>query len=227
MSMLSTAMRWLSAKSDLQTQRSELVNEIEDREANPPRSIDPAAHDEHQRAIAGLRDRLRNIDSALLIAKEEQEKAEAAEARSLEEAEAGEMEKLAAATAKLVPKLEAVLRQAAALRDEIADKDARIAEYNSRRGARPFVADGETRARQRMGHPLPAITETRDVWVDSEGQVVPGLTTDKDGRSIPNPAAARREAREFTIREEIPASPLPFNRFSETLVLIGSDGRRL
>ena len=203
------------------------IRRLADHDAARPAGDDADALFAWKRERRDLEDRIEADREALAFAEEraEEARAEAAE-RALTAKHAAE-EKRAGADAKLIREADVLAAKLAEKLAEVEASRARTAAVNANRGTRRFIVDAEARMRQRMGQPTPAITETREVWVDEAGDVVAEYTTDREGRQIKNPRAIRREPRTFTIRSEMPAMAIPFKRLAGEIRLIDIEGRQI
>ena len=228
MSLIAAATRWVAGKAKLANDLPAAEAELARIEASPPQSIDPAEH----RAWAEKRDAaIRDIEAirhALAIATAEAAKAEAAQAEQEAGAEHAAAERQAKADEKLVREIIALSEKLAAKRDELTASIARTEEANAKRGTRPFIVDAETRVRQQQRPGRPAITETRQAWVDSDGK---RFADNKrwDEASMKYVVCPERELREVVdvIREEQPSWHEMPTRLADAIKLVDLAGKPL
>jgi hypothetical protein len=128
---------------------------------------------------------------------------------------------------KIVRELDALVRQVAAKRDELAASIARTAAANDRRGARPFVLDAERRVRERLGRTIAAEFVERDVWRDGAGREPMQFRQDATGNLVPIEAGFTKVREHVQVRPERhePAS-MP-TRYVDALRLVDLEGRPL
>jgi len=227
MSMLTAVARWAAGRRDLDAGLSSLEHQLAKKRAEQPRAIDPAEHRRWNAEVAGLEADILAHKGAIAIAVAEHAKAEAAEQSEMDAAEAKAMERLAAENAKLARKIAADAVELAAKRDALAAADAPIAEYNSRRGSRPAVVDGETRARRQPARTLPATYREEVRWLMPDGRRASIFRTDERGEQIPVEAGfARTVVRVEQQAESVIPERMP-ERFASALVLVDLAGNRI
>jgi len=227
MSMMTAAARWFAGKRDLTAELLRLRAQLDQLDANRPSSIDPTKHRQWETDCERLKTEIKAHEGALAIATAEVAKAEAAQCEADADAAHHALVRQARADEKLVAEINVL---AAKFAEKLAALEASrklIRLANETRGSRPFIADPETRVRQRMDRGRPAITEKRKVWVDAAGEITRESITDREGRWVRNPEAVRQEERSFEICAELPPSPMPFERFADATRLIDIDGRQI
>jgi len=95
-----------------------------------------------------------------------------------------------------------------------------FAEYNARRGNRPFIADPETQVRQIPGRTIPAQFEEQDVWQDGAGNQPTVYRTNADGELVPCDLGFTKKRVKVCVSPErtIPANMPP--RLAELLPIL-------
>jgi len=227
MSMMTTAARWISGRTKLANDLPAAEDRLAEIEADPPKSADPAEHLEWvERRDAGRRE-VEALRSALAIATAEAAKAEAAQRDADDDAKHAAEERQARVDEKLVHDLVAAQQKVAAIRDKLAASIARTEAVNSRRGARPFILDAETRVRSKPGRIRPAITEKVTAWFGPDGRrYANNLATDEAGRTIEATDRVQREVVDVIHAESQDPPSMP-SRFADAIRLVDLDGRAL
>lgn len=203
MSAVDTLRRWLAGRDklaiDLPTAEARLV----ELETNPPSSADPAQH---------------TAEAA---------KAEAAQRKEDNDAEHAAEDKAAKADQKLARDLDVALRRAAGLRDQLAASVNRTAEYNSRRGDRPYIADAEDRARRIPAKIVPPSYRDEIVWEDASGLRPSLFRRNENGEMVPQAGGfTRKTVKVCQSPERVEPARMP-ERYVDALKLVDLEGRPL
>lgn len=227
MSIMTTAARWITGRAKLATDLPAAESRLAEIEANPPQSADPADHLAWVEKRDAARREVEALRGALAIATAEAAKAEAAQAAMDEEARHADAEKQAKADEKLVRELDALLRKAAAKRDEVAASIARTAEANETRGTRPFILDAERRVRERPGRTIPAVFADREFWRDGSGREATVLRKNERGEMVPMEAGYAKARERVQVRAERHEPAAMPTRYADALVLVDLEGQPL
>jgi hypothetical protein len=215
------------ALESLTGERDRRAAALEVHRANRPAVVDLDAIERFRADEARLAGLLTYADAAVAFQLNVVERAEA-EAQTAEKdrihAEAG---KRARENAKLVREIIADSEAQAAKLARLALAEALIADANADRGDRPYIADGETLARQQPGHVIPAVFEDREIWRRADGSQPGSYYTNSSGELVPSggDATKRRERVQISAERIEPARMPP--RLSDAIKLVGLDGSRL
>lgn len=227
MSIMTTAARWISGRAKLASDLPAAEARLADIEANPPQSAEPTEHLEWAEKRDAARREVEALRGALAIATAEAAKAEAAQAEADDDQRHVDTERQAKADEKLVRELDALLRKAAAKRDELAASVARTAEANEKRGSRPFILDAERRARETPGRDIPAEFVERECWRDGSGREATVLRQNERGEMVPTEAGFTKVRERVQVRPERRESATMPRRYVDALVLVDMQGRPL
>jgi len=156
------------------------------------------------------------------------EQARADAATRAADAEHAAEEKRATADAKIVREVDAL---AVKLADKLAELEAsrvRTAAENAKRGSRPFILDAEERVRRQPARTIPAIFETRELWVDAEGRQPGEFRADGTGKLAPadHGAYERKRVPVQVQAEQFTPAKMP-TRLAEAVKLVNLAGDQI
>ncbi|ADJ22484.1 hypothetical protein Hden_0663 [Hyphomicrobium denitrificans ATCC 51888] len=218
MSVVSTAARWLSGKARLVADLPAAETKLAELEAKRPHSADPAEHIKWIEECDAARRNVEALRGALAIATAEAAKAEAAQVESNANVEHAAAEKQAKADEKLVRAAFTAIERASDAIEALVASNAAIEAANAIRGQRAWIADAETRVRQRPGGTIDAVFEDRTFWCDSAGNQPTIFVTDREtGEMRPQEAGYSRRVERVCVQPERIIPPTMPDRLAELL----------
>lgn len=156
------------------------------------------------------------------------EAAKKAEAEAAVDAQAKAAERNAREAAKLALEIGDDAQRIAAKLNRLNELNASVDAFNAVRGTRPFIKDGEARAREVPEKVHPTVYEEMDVWRDASGRTPTEFRVLPNGDHVPKDGGYTKHREKFVSRNEwtTPAH-FPGGRFKEAMRLVGAKGEKL
>lgn len=220
--------QWLGGVKTSQSARADAERKLEAHLANPPKSADSGEHRTWIATRRALEDDVEAEKAALVIAEEKAAELKKAAEEEAIDAEAKEAERAACESAKLSVEIDPEARRLAAKYARIIECNAIVEAYNRKRGARPYIIDGEARVREVPAKTHPTVYEEMDVWLDSKGNRPTEFRVLPNGDHVPKDGGYTKHREKFVSRNEwtTPAHT-PGGRFKDSIRIIGLKGEAL
>ena len=181
----------------------------------------------HREVIAVLDRKVAAATDTVGQARRSLEVAKAAEAEAEADRVHKAAEKLARTGEKLTLDVATAAERLAALLADLEANRAAIEKANATRGGRPFIVDGEHRARSVPGRTIPAELEWRDVWEDGAGNTPGQFRKDADGEFVPVLGGyTKKRVKVQTQAERYIEERMP-ERFASAIQLVDLKGQRI
>ena len=222
--------QWLGGVKTGQSALADAERKLAAHIANPPKSSDAAEHRAWLATRRELEDGVEAEKAALAIAETKAAEAKAAADEEAIDTKAKEAERAAREAAKLAVEIDPDARRLAEKVSRLCELNESVEAYNRKRGARPYIVDGEARVREVPEKHYPTVYETLTVWVDpktgrrpSQYREVGGemKTSDHHGDYV--------KTTERVVSRNAWSTPahIPGGRFKDSIRIIGLKGEPL